>query len=165
ADMQEKDDADERDDCALLHQRPLQGTDSAVNQVGTIIDGLDAHTVWQARCNLKQPVLHVADNRESVFAKTLKRDAGNDLTFAVQFGNAATLVGRKLDAGHILEQDRHATFAFHHDLLEVREVLDVPASADGELGLRKLDRSASYIHVAVAQGFANPGERNAERLQ
>ena len=40
--MQQEDDADERDDEAFLEQGSLQRVDGAVDQVGAIVDGVDA---------------------------------------------------------------------------------------------------------------------------
>ena len=105
------------------------------------------------------------DHRQRILAEALQRDAGDDLALPVHLGDAAALVRRQLDTGHVLEQHRHAAVALDHDLLKVGEVLDVAAPAHGELGLGDLDRAAADIHVAVADHVADFGERNAERLQ
>ena len=41
-------------------KRPLERIDGAVDQVGAVVDRLDAHAFGQARRHLGEPVLHVA---------------------------------------------------------------------------------------------------------
>ena len=123
------------------------------------------HALRQARRDLGEAVLDVADHRERVLAEALQRDAGDDLALAVHLGDAAPLVRGELDAGHVLEQDRHAALALDHDLLEIGQALDVAAPAHRELGFRQLDRASAHVHVAGAQRFADLGKRDAERLQ
>ena len=67
-----------------------------------VVDGLDAHALGQARRDLGEAILHVLDDRQRILAEALQRDAGDDLALAVHFGDAATLVGRELDARHVL---------------------------------------------------------------
>src|SRR4029078_8323442 len=100
-----------------------------------------------------------------VLAVALERDARDHLAFAVHLGDAAALVRRQLDAGHVLQQNRHAAVALDHDLLEVGDGLDVTAAAHGKFGLRDLDRAAADIHIAVADDIANFRQRDAERLK
>src|ERR1700736_2806927 len=163
--MQQEHDADERDDGALLDQRALEGIDRTVDEVRTVVDRFDAHALRKARRDLDEPILDVANHGQRVFAKPLKHNAGNDLTFPVHLGDAATFVWRQFDSRHVLEQNRHATVALDDDLLQVRKALDVPASAHRELGFCKLDGASAYVHVAGAQGFANSCQRDTKRLQ
>src|SRR6516165_8257550 len=162
--MEEKHHADECDNGALLNQRPLEGIDCAVDEFRTIVDRLNGYALREARPNLSQSLLDVVDNRQCVFAEPLKRNAGNDLAFPVQLGDAAPFVWRELDVRYILEQNGDAAIALDDNLLQVGQALDVAASAYRELRFRELDRPAAHVHVADAQGFANPGKRDAERL-
>ena len=95
ADMQEEYDADEGDDDALLDQRASERVDCAVDQVRAVIDGVEGHALGQARRNLGDPLLDVADHGECVFAEPLQHDAGNHLAFTVHLGDAATFVRRR----------------------------------------------------------------------
>ena len=117
--MQQEDHAHQGDDQAFLDERSLQRFDGAIDQVGTVIDGLDAHALRQARRHFRQPILHVLDHRQRVLAEALQRDSGDDLPLPVHLGDAAALVGGQLDARHVLEQHGHAALVLDHDLLEV----------------------------------------------
>ena len=163
--VQQENDADERHDGALLQKRPLERIDSTIDQVGAVVDGLDAHAFGKARRHLREPVLHVLNDRQGVLAVALERDARDDLSFAVHLGDAAALIGRQLDAGDVLQQNRHAAVALDHDLLEVGDGLDVAAAAHGKFGLRDFNRPAADIHIAVTDDIANFRERNAESLK
>ena len=63
--VQQKDDADQRDDEAFLEQRPLERVDGAVDQIGAVVDRLDAHALGQARRDLGEAVLDVLDDRKA----------------------------------------------------------------------------------------------------
>ena len=165
AHVQQEDDADQRDDEALLDQRALERVDRAIDQVGAVVDRLDGHALRQARRDLGEALLDVLDDGERVLAEALQHDAGDDLALAVQLGDAAPLVRGELDARHVPEQHRHAAVALDDDLLEIGEALDVAAAAHGEFGLGQLDGAAADVHVAGAQRIAHLGERDAERLQ
>src|SRR5262249_59969061 len=105
------------------------------------------------------------DDRKSVLAKALERDAGDHLALAVQLGNAAPFIGGELHAGDVREQHGYALVRFDYDLLEIGQVLDVAASAHRVLGLRHLDGTSADIHVAFADDISDVRERDAERLQ
>src|SRR5262249_39447120 len=106
--MQEEDDADQRDNEAFLHERAFEGGDRAIDQIGTVIAGLDGHPWRQPRRDLREPILDVANDRKRILSETLQNDAGNDLAVAVHLGDAAPLVGGQLYSRYILEQERHA---------------------------------------------------------
>ena len=163
--MQQEDDADERDNQALLDQRALQRVDGAVDESRTVVDRLDADAFGQARRDLGDTPFDVVDDRERVLAGALKGDAADNLALPVHFGDAAALVGGELDARHVLEQHRNAALVLDDDLLEVGQVLDIAAAAHGELCLRHFEGAAANIHVACLDDLANARERNAERLE
>ena len=66
AEMQQKHDADQRDDEALLEQRVLERVDRRVNQVGAVIDRHDLDGFRQAAGDLRGAFLHVFDDVERV---------------------------------------------------------------------------------------------------
>jgi hypothetical protein len=61
SDMEQKHDADERDDDTLLDQRALECFDRAVDELRAVIDRFDAHALRQARRDLDQSLLYVTD--------------------------------------------------------------------------------------------------------
>src|SRR5260370_22154094 len=104
--MEKEDDGDERDDDALLRERPLQRLDRAVDQVRTVIDRYDLHIFWQGRRHFRQTRLHIVNDIKRVLAKTLQDDATGDLAFAIEFGNAPAFVRAKLDPRNVLHAAR-----------------------------------------------------------
>src|SRR5262249_56947755 len=119
ADVEEEDDAYERHDGALLDERPLERVDGAVDQVGAVVDRLDRDALGQAWRDLGEAALDAVDDRQGVLAEPLQSDAGNDLALAVEFADAAPLVGSELHARDVAQQHRHAAIALDDDLLQV----------------------------------------------
>ena len=155
AHVKEKHDADERDDGALLDQRPLQGLDGAVDQIRPVIYCLNRYALRQARCDFREAILHICDDRKRVLAKALNRNPRNDLAFPVKLGDAAPFVRCELDPGHVSQQYGHAAVVLDDDLLQVGNVLDIAAAANGELCFGQLDRPTSDVAVARAQSGPN----------
>ena len=162
--MQEEDDANQRDDEAFLDQRALQRVDGAVDEVRAIVHRLHADALGQARHDLGQTVLDVLDHRQRILAEALERDAGDDLPFPVQLGQAAAFVGHELHARDVLQKHRHAALILDDDVLDVLEARDIAAPAHHVFTLGELERAAADIHVAVADDVPDLGERDAERL-
>ena len=77
------------DDEALLDQRPLQRDDGAKKKIRAVVDGLYAHTLRQARSDLLEALLQMLNHRKRVHAEALQGDARDDLSFSIQFGDAA----------------------------------------------------------------------------
>src|SRR5665647_987926 len=165
AHMQQEHHADDGDDDAFLDQSALERVDGAKDQVGAVIDRIEGDALRQAGRNFGQPVLDVLDDGERVLAEALQHDAGNNFSLAVHFGDAAALVRRQFDARDVAQQHRHAALVFHHDLLEIGEVLDVAASAHHEFGFGEFDGAAADVDIARAQRVANFRQCDAERLQ
>ena len=117
--VQQEDDADQGDDDAFLRQRALESVDRAVDQLRAVVNRIDGDAFRQAWRQFGEALFYVLDDREGVLAKALNRDASDHFALAVQFGDTAPLIGRKLDASDIAEQNRHATFALDHNLLDV----------------------------------------------
>ncbi len=163
--MQKEHDADDCDDDAFLDQRPLERVDGAIDQVRAVIHRVDGDALRQARRDFGEPILDVLDDGERVLAEALQHDAGDDFALAIQFGDAAALVRRELDARHIAQQHRHAAFVLDDDLLEIGEALDVAASAHHEFGFGEFDGAAADVDVARSQRIADFRQRDAERLQ
>ena len=91
--MEQEYDADEGDDGALLDQRAPERLDRAVDQVRAVVDRIDGDALRQARRDLGEASLDVADHGERILAEALQGNAGDDLALTVHLGNAAPLVG------------------------------------------------------------------------
>ena len=97
------------DDQRLLDQRALQRFDGALDQFRAVVDGADAHALGQAAGVISASfVLDVGDHLQRVLAVARHGDARHHLAFAVEFGDAAPLVGHQLDAGDVANQHRRA---------------------------------------------------------
>ena len=163
--MQQEDDTDERDDEAFLEQRRLQRRDRALDQLRAVVDGHDLRTLRQRGRDLGELRFHAVDDGERVGPETLHDDAADGLALAVELGDAAALVGCKLDAGDVAQEHRCPAFRLKHDLLDVGGPAEVAASAHHELGLGKLHHAAADVHVGGADRLAHLSERNIEALQ
>src|SRR5829696_292207 len=150
---------------ALLEQRGLEGRDGVVDELGAVVDRNDLGPCGQTRSKFGQPLLDVLDDVERVRSEALQGDAARDLAFAVELGHTSTLVGAELDTGDVAHQDRRAALRLQHDVLDVGEAAQVPATPHHELELRHLDRATAHIHVAGTHGLANFGEGYAEASQ
>ncbi len=84
-----------------------------------------------------------------VLPVALDGDAGDDLAFAVQFRDAAPLVGGKLDTRHVAQQHGRAAFGLQHDAFEIGGAAQIAAAAHHELGFGKLDDAAAHVHVGL----------------
>ena len=133
--MQQKHDAHQSDDDAFLEQRRFQRGDGAVDQLRAVVNRHDLRPFGQRRRDLLQPLLDVVDDGQRIGAGTLQGDAAGHFAVAVEFGDAASFIARKFDAGHVLEQHGRAAVGFDHDVLEVVDASEVATAAHHELVL------------------------------
>ena len=162
ADVQQEHDADQRDDDAFLEQRVLERVDGGVDQVGAVVDRHDLDRLRQAGGDLLEALLDVLDDVERVDAEALQHDAAGDLAFAVQFGDAAPLVGTEFDPRDVPQQHRRAVVRLQHDVAEVVDRLDVALAADDVLELGEFDGPPADIGVAGADRVAHLLHGDAE---
>ena len=146
-------------------KRRLQRRDRALDQLRAVVDGHDLRTLRQRGRDLGELRFHAVDDGERIGPVALHGDAADGLALAVELGDAAALVGCKLDAGDVAQEHRRPAFRLKHDLLDVGYPAEVAASAHHELGLGKLDHAAADVHVGGADRLAHLGERNIEALQ
>ena len=168
ADMQQEDDADQRDDDALFDQRTPQRIDRRVNQLRPVIDRHDRHALGQPGLQLIELFFDVADRRQSIDAIPLQRDPADNLTGAVHLGNAAAFVRPKLNARHIFQQHWCAAalrIDFEHDIAEIGGVAKIAAATDHVFGLAHLDRPATHVAVAGTDCLGDAIEGNPVGLQ
>jgi hypothetical protein len=165
AHMQQKDDADERDDDALFGQCVLQRLDRAMNEIGAVIDRLDADPLRQGRGDLGEFLLDAVDHMQRVLAVALQRNAAHHFALAVELGDAATLFGPELDARYVAQQHRRAALHLEGDLFEIVGVAQIAAATHDVFGLRHLDHAPADIAIVSADRARKLGERETVGLQ
>ena len=134
----QEDDADERDDGALLQERAFQSVDGGVDEVRAVVDRNDVGAGGQARGQLRHALLHVIDHVERIEPETLQRDAACDLSLTVEFGDPTTFIGAELDPGHIAQQDGRPIIDLHGDLAEIVDAPEIPLAPHDEFKLGQL---------------------------
>ena len=102
-----------------------------IDEVGAVVDRNDVRSPSGRLVAIScDALLDVVDHVERIGAVALQRDAACDLALAVEFGDAAPLVGAEFDAGHVAQQDRRAVVGLHDDLAEIVEAAaDSPCRA------------------------------------
>src|SRR5262249_43245150 len=153
------------DDQALLQKSVTEVVDRVVNQLRTVIDGLNAHAAGQVAGQVREALLYVIDDVERVDAEALQHNAARHLAFAIEFGQAAPFIRAKLDPRDILQKHRGSAVILEHDLLQIGNALEVSATAPDEFKFGELDGAAADIHVAGADDVANFRQRYAETAQ
>ena len=153
--MQQEDDAYQRHDNALLEQRVLERVDRSQDQVRAVVDRDDLDRFRQAARDLGKPFLDVPDHVQRIDAEALQHDAAGDFAFAVKLGDAAPLVGAKLDPRDVAQQHRCALVRLQHDVAEVVDIPDVALAADDVFEFGQLHRAAADIGIAGADGVAH----------
>ena len=155
ADVQEEDDADQRDHDALLGQRMLERFDGGVNEVGAVVDRYDLDRLGHAARDLLEPFLDGFDHVERVDAEALQHDAAGDLALAVQFGDPSSLIGADLHPGNVAQQDRRAVAGLQRDIAEVVDILQVALASDDVFEFGEFDGATSDIGIAGADGVTH----------
>ena len=162
ANVQQEHDADQRDDDAFLEQRVLERVDGRVDQVRAVVDRHDLDRFRQAAGDLLEALLDVLDDVERVDAEALQHDAARDLAFAVQFGDAAPLVGTEFDPRDVAQQDRRAVADLQDDVAEVVDALQIALAADDVFEFGEFDGAAADIGIAGADRVAHLLHGDAE---
>ncbi len=165
AHVHQEDDADQRDDQRLLQQGALEGVDGAIDQLGTVVDGLHVHPGRQAGADLGDLFLQVGDHFEGVLAIAGHGDAGHHFTFAIEFGQAAAFVRRQFHPRDVADQHRRALVALDHQHLDVGLAAQVALAAHHVLGLGHLHRAAAHVAVRVADDLGHFHQGNAVGAQ
>src|SRR3546814_18066193 len=99
--MEQEQQADQRDDEALLEQGRAQRLDRTHDEVGPVVDRLPADALRQAARKFRALVLYPADHGQGVLAEARNDYPGHNTPFTVKFGDPATLVGPQSPPGHV----------------------------------------------------------------
>ena len=165
AQMQQENDADQRDDQAFLGQRALQRVDGAVDQFGAVIDGLDADPLGQPGADLGDLGLEVVDDLQRILPVARHGDAGNHLALAVQLGQAAPLVGHQFDAADVGDAHRRAVLRLEDEVFDVLPAAQIAAAAHHVFGLGHFQRAAADVAVGIADHLGDAHQRDAVNLE
>ena len=163
--MQQEHDADGGYDEALFQQRPLQRVDGAVDEVRTVVHGHDFDACRQPWGDLGDLGLEVMDDFEGVLSVPRHRDRRNHLSFAIEFGNPAPLVGNELNAGNVADQHRRPLLALDDQRLDVGRPAQVAFAPDHVLGFGHFHDPATHVAVGLADDLRHLGKRYSVRPQ
>ena len=152
AEVPEKDDAHERDDDPFLDQLLLQRVDRPLDEVRPVVGGDEFDTRRERRLHF---VLHgfldVLDDAVRVHAISDDDDAAGDVSFAVQFCDAAAHVRTQVHTADVLHEDGRAVpLCSQAHLFDVRDAFDVPPAAHHVFASGPLDDTATDVVVALA---------------
>ena len=165
AQMQQENDADQRDDQAFLGQRALERVDGTVDQFGAVIDGLDADPRGQPGADLGNLGLEVVDDLQRILPVARHGDAGHHLALAVQLGQPAPLVGHQLDAADVGDAHRRAVLRLEDEVFDVLPAAQVAAAAHHVFGFGHLQRAAADVAVGIADHLGDAHQRDAVSLE
>ena len=131
-----------------------------MDQVGTVIHRLDLHAFRQAGGNFDDLGLEIVDHLQRVDAVTRHGDAGHHFAFAVEFGDAASLVRPQFDPGDVANQHRRALVAFHHQQFDVALAAQITLAAHHVLGFGHFHHTPADVAVGVANHLGDLGQGN-----
>ncbi len=132
----------------------LERVDGAGDEVGPVVGGDDLDAIGERGLDLLELLLDHVDHVEGVLAVAHDDDAADVVPGAVQVRDAAADLRSQLDAGDVLQEDRHPALSnLHHDLLEVVEGVRVPVSPHHVLTARELEQAASDLVVRAPDRF------------
>ena len=144
-------------------RRLIEGVDGAVDQAGAVVYRHQLHPGWQALAQLLQLLLDGGDGLEGIAARPHQDDATDDLTLAVQIGDAFAHARAQAYLGDVAETEDGA-----RDLLGLVNLgAHAGAHASGSLVLGR-DREIAQVlepaqvagdadHVARLRHFQGPG--------
>ena len=96
-DVPQKNDADERDDDALLDQLFAKRADRAFDQVAAVVSRYDPHAFGQRRLDLLDLLFDSVDDVERVLAVTHNDDAADRFAVSVELSHAAPDVASEVN--------------------------------------------------------------------
>ncbi len=150
----------------LLHQLAGEVVDSALDKVGSIVDGDDLHPLWQAAFQLSQPCLDPVYGVLGILAVAHDDDAAHYFPFAVELGDTAPHLGTGDHICHIPQQQRGAAYrGAERDLLQILNALEIAVGAHHVLRFRHLDDGGAGLLIALLDGGFDKGERDAVGAQ
>ncbi len=151
AEVEEEQDAHERNDDHLLRQLASQDLDRLPDKGGPIVDGNDLDTLGKPCLELLELRFDAFDCGQSVLAEAHDDHAAHRLAFAVQLCETSAQFGPEADLGNITNQDRN-TVGAHADrhVLHILQCFEVPEAPDHVFRLGHLHEPSADIVIASA---------------
>ena len=148
--MQQKNQDDEGDREAFLHQLMLQIVDGTFDEGRAVVDGDDLHAFRQTTLQAGKFRLHPSDHIQRILAISHDDDAGYRLAFTVELNDTTAQCRSFDDACKIAQLNRCAAFGFQHNLFEIYTVIDIAGRADDKLSLALLKDTAANLPRSCA---------------
>ena len=136
-----------------------------MNEIGTVVNGLDADPFRQAARDLGDAFLHALDDIEGILAIARHRDARHHLALPVELGDTAALIRAELDAGDLTDAHWPPAVRLEHEVGDVARTAQITHAAHHVLGLGELHDASADIPVTLADHLPYALERNAIGLQ
>ena len=137
-----------------------------MDQLGTIVDRQDLHTLGQARLDLRDLRLHTFDHIERVFALAHDDDTGDHVPRTVKIRHAAPQVRPQAYLPDVLHSDRGAVIAdLQNNVLEIPDGTRVTQAADHVLRAAEIYEPATDVVVALPDGLDHLADGQPVSLQ
>src|SRR6185369_6936248 len=151
--MQEENDADERNNNAFLDQLLFKGFNGAIDQAGAVVSDGVFDIGGKSEHSGIEFLFDIENHLAGIGAVANDHDAADRFAFAVQLGDAAPHVRPELDVRDLAQENGHTLFADpHRDFAQVFEVLDVTAHTQDKFLFGHLDRAATHFAIAAFDG-------------
>ena len=162
----QEDENDERDDQHFDHQLVLERADRLLDQFRAVVRGDDLYALREGLLDLRESGFDAFDNRKSILAMAHHDRSRRHLSLSVEVGYAATHLGAELHGRDVAQAHwRSHVVGPDDDLLEVLDLLDVPAGPDHVLGAAELEQPSADFVVRGPNGLHHLHQRDSERCE
>ncbi len=130
----------------------------ALDQVAAVVEGLDAHALWQQRRDLIEPLAHAGHQLRSIGAAQAEYQSLDRL--APTAGRDRAVAGQTAEAhrGHIRHSHQMLLVAVDHDGAHIVERLQGALGAHQQGLLAVAEATGAVVAVVVAQGGLEIGQ-------
>ena len=150
----------EHDQERAFGQVHRDGVQRAIDELGAIVVGHDAHAGRQVALDLRQLDLDVLHHLARVLPDQHHHGAGDDLALAVLGDDAVAQRGAELDVGDLAQQHRRAVVVdADGGAGDVLERLELRFAAEHDLLVALLDVAAADVAVVLLEHVEDLGER------
>ena len=144
----------------------FQIVDRPLNQLGTVVGGNDLHAFRHGWFYLRQLRLHALDDIKRILPVSHDDNPADDITFAIEIGNAAPDLRSERDIGYVAQQHRCARLGcFDGYLAQIFGRFYIAAATHHEFLAVPLDEAATDLVVAAFDGVHDFNDANPVCLQ